>query len=254
MPSDRHEIAVVAGATGSMGAAITKRLADCGLEVVAVGRTESALRKLATDISGVRPLVADLTSDSAVTAIGAALDKPVRAIVNAVSLPQGTLGSLLDVPTAAVVEAFNVKVAGMIRLVRAVDAHLQRHSRLICIGGHFGLEPSARDANPGAANAALVNVMKQYSLIYGSRGISAHLVVPAATDTDRLRRVITARAKARVLSEDHIRAEIIEESAIKLIATVGHIAWAISILLAPEADVMTGTILSVDAGRRHGLP
>ncbi|PKO88580.1 MAG: short-chain dehydrogenase, partial [Betaproteobacteria bacterium HGW-Betaproteobacteria-12] len=30
--------------------------------------------------------------------------------------------------------------------------------------------------------------------------------------------------------------------------------WAVTLLLAPEADAMTGSSLMLDAGRRRGLP
>jgi len=32
------------------------------------------------------------------------------------------------------------------------------------------------------------------------------------------------------------------------------VAWAVSVLLAPEADAMTGSSLMLDSGRRRGLP
>ena len=44
------------------------------------------------------------------------------------------------------------------------------------------------------------------------------------------------------------------ESAIGAFTTVEQIAWAIALLLAPEADALAGSTLFMDAGRRKGLP
>jgi hypothetical protein len=52
----------------------------------------------------------------------------------------------------------NIKVGGLLRLTRAADEHFVKGSRIIAIGGHYGLEPTAYAASAGVANAALVNV------------------------------------------------------------------------------------------------
>jgi 4-hydroxy-2-oxovalerate/4-hydroxy-2-oxohexanoate aldolase len=52
-------------------------------------------------------------------------------------------------------------------------------SRIVAIAGHYGLEPTAYAAAAGVANAALLNVMRQLSLAYGPRGVTAHLIAPA---------------------------------------------------------------------------
>jgi hypothetical protein len=72
------------------------------------------------------------------------------------------------------VEAVNIKVGGLLRLVRAVDERLAAGSRGLRSAGHYGLEPTAYAAAAGVANAALFNVMRQLSLAYGKRGVTAH--------------------------------------------------------------------------------
>jgi NAD(P)-dependent dehydrogenase (short-subunit alcohol dehydrogenase family) len=158
------------------------------------------------------------------------------------------------VPTAAITGAVNIKVGGMLRLVRAADARLMRSSRLVAIGGHYGFEPSAYAATAGVANAALANLIRQMSWAYGERGITAHLVAPGPADTERLRRVATARGAKDSLSPDQVLDQMRGESAIGVFTTVEQIAWGIAMLLAPEADALAGSTLFMDAGRRKGLP
>src|SRR3546814_16621470 len=113
-------------------------------------------------------------------------------VVHAPGVP--VAGGIRAAPTDALVEACNIKVGGFVRLVRAVEDRLHRHSRLVAIGGHYGFEPTAYAATAGVANAALANVVRQMSWAYGGEGGTAHLVAPGPADTDRLHNVAAARA------------------------------------------------------------
>lgn len=246
-----REIAVVVGSTGAMGRHITRQLASADLQVVAVARHPEALAALAQQVPGLRTCTADIGDDTAIEAIRAQLDAPVRMVVQGAGV--ATAGGVLDAPTAALTEAVNTKVGGLLRLVRAADGRLSRGSRIVAIGGHYGFEPSAYAATAGVANAALANVVRQLSWAYGERGVTAHLVAPGPADTDRLRRVAEARGHRDGQGVDDVLAQMRRESAIGAFTTVAQIAWAIGLLLAPQADALAGSTLFMDAGRRHGL-
>lgn len=246
------ELAVMVGATGAFGNAIVERLLGAGLDVVAVARSAASLSELQARHPGVIPCAADIGADEAIEAIRAVVDRPVRMVVHGPGL--AVAGGVLTAPTGAVVDAVNIKVGGMLRLVRAVDAQLQPHSRLVAIGGHYGFEPTAYAAAAGVGNAALVNLMRQLSLAYGERGITAHLLAPGPADTERLHRVAADRAALRGVDLAHILDEMKAESSLKAFTTADQVAWAVSMLLAPQADALTGSSLMLDAGRRRGLP
>lgn len=247
-----NELAVVVGASGAFGRRIVARLIDSGLDVLAVARSAAPLQALRAERPRVIPCVADLAADASVAAIGAALDRPVRMVVHGPGV--AVAGGVLDAPVAALVDAVNIKVGGLLRLVRAVDPHLRAGSRLVAIGGHYGFEPTAYAASAGIANAALVNAVRQLSLAYGARGITAHLVAPGPADTERLHRVAADRAGQRGIDTEAVLAEMRAESSLGAFTTPEQVAWAVALLLAPEADAMTGSTLMLDSGRRRGLP
>ncbi|MTZ13513.1 SDR family NAD(P)-dependent oxidoreductase [Stutzerimonas degradans] len=247
-----NELAVVVGASGDFGRRIVARLIDSGLDVLAVARSEAPLQALRAECPRVIPCVADIASDESVAAIGAALDRPVRMVVHGPGV--AVAGGVLDAPVAALVDAVNIKVGGLLRLVRAVDPQLRAGSRLVAIGGHYGFEPTAYAASAGIANAALVNAVRQLSLAYGARGITAHLVAPGPADTERLHRVADDRARQRGIDSAAVLAEMCAESSLGAFTTPEQVAWAVALLLAPEADAMTGSTLMLDSGRRRGLP
>lgn len=247
-----RELAVVVGATGALGSVIARRLIGAGLDILAVGRSEPELRALAESDPAIGYCVADMGSDEAVEVLRANVDRTVRMVVHAPGVP--VAGGVLEAPTAALVAAVNIKVGGMLRLVRAVDAKLVPHSRLVGIGGHYGFEPTAYAAGPGVANAALANLMRQLSWALGPRGITAHLVAPGPADTERLRNVVAARAARDGVAVDEALDALRRESAIGAFTTPEQVAWAIALLVEPEADALAGASLMLDAGRRHGLP
>ncbi|MCE1240081.1 MAG: SDR family oxidoreductase [Azonexaceae bacterium] len=250
--AERAACAILVGATGAFGTAITQRLLDAGLGVIAVARSADSLQALTAQNSGVRACAADIGNDSAIAAIAAAIDRPVRMVVHGPGV--AVVGGILTAPTESMVDAVNIKVGGLLRLVRAADPQLATGSRIVAIGGHYGLEPTAYAAAAGVANAALLNVVRQLSLAYGPRGITAHTIVPGPADTERLRRVAATRAEQRNCSTDEVLDEMRAESSLGILSTPAQIAWAVSLLLAPEADAMTGSSLMLDAGRRRGLP
>ena len=246
------ELAVVVGATGAFGRQIVARLCANNLDVVAVARSADSLNELACLHSGLIKCVADIALDDAVSAIRAVLDRPVRIVVHGPGV--AVVGGILEAPTAALVDAVNTKVGGLLRLTRAVDERLLKGSRLVAIGGHYGFEPTAYAASAGIANAALVNAVRQLSLAYGARGVTAHLIAPGPADTERLQRVAADRGRQRGISAAAVLQEMCAESSLGAFTTPAQVAWAVSLLLAPEADAMTGSTLMLDSGRRRGLP
>lgn len=247
------EQAVVVGAGGAFGSQIARRLAGHGLQVLGVGRSAAGMAGLAAELGDAFvPVAADIASDTAIATIAAALTGPVAMVVHAPGLP--VAGGVRQAPTDVLAAAVNIKVGGMLRLVRAAEPRLRRGSRLVAIGGHYGFEPTAYAATAGVANAAVANLVRQLSWAYGPEGITAHLVAPGPADTERLRNVALARARqsGRDLEDelDDMRAE----SAIGAFVDAGQVAWGVASLLAPEADALAGSTLFLDAGRRRGLP
>ena len=246
------ETAVVVGASGAFGQQIVKKLASRGLHVIAVARSAEALSHLVEQFTDVTACVADISADSAVDAIRESLCGPVKMVVHGPGV--GVAGGILEAPVATMVDAVNIKVGGFMRLCRAVDKQLSSGSRLVAIGGHYGLEPTAYAASAGVANAALFNIVRQYSLALGERGITAHCIAPGPADTERLHRVAATRAEQQGVTLEAVLEDMKSDSSIHAFTTPEQVAWAIAMLLDDEASAMTGSTLMLDSGRRRGLP
>ncbi len=259
MADGARGLVVYVGASGAFGSAVVDRLVGEGHVVLAVARDAGRLAALVERHgAAVTVCSADLSTDACVTtlrdAIAAALpaDGVVRAVVHGPGV--AVAGGVRDIDTSALLSAVDVKVGGLLRLVRAADGFLFGGARIIAIAGHYGLEPTDYAAAAGVANAALFNVVRQLSLAYGSRGVTAHTIAPGPADTDRLRRVAADRAALAGTTVDAVLAEMCRESSLGRLTSPAEVAWAVSTLLAPEAAAMTGSTVMLDAGRRRGLP
>jgi NAD(P)-dependent dehydrogenase (short-subunit alcohol dehydrogenase family) len=252
-PEPFAEHAVVVGASGSLGSHIVDTLIGAGKHVLGIARSHDSLAALtAKHASGFTPLVADLGVDNSIDIVRSALSRPVAMVVHAPGVP--VAGGIASADPSLLIEACNIKVGGFVRLVRAAEPMLRAKSRLVAIGGHYGFEPTAYAATAGVANAALANVVRQISWAYGPKGITAHLVAPGPADTERLHRVAETRAASSGMTVDDVLAEMRSESAIGALVEPAQVAWAVRLLLDPEADALAGSSLMLDAGRRRGLP
>jgi NAD(P)-dependent dehydrogenase (short-subunit alcohol dehydrogenase family) len=254
-------VAVVVGASGALGGAIAARLLAEGLVVVGVARGGAPEPGpiAAGGVSGgggwaeaLEWCAADIGSDDAVAAIaGAVGERPVRMVVQAAGLPAA--GPLATIEPDALGRAVALKCGGLLRLVRAVDAHLQPGARLVALGGHYGIEPAPYACAAGVTNAALANLVRQLATAYGPRGVTAHLVAPGPADTPRLRALSRQTAETRGVPVDEVLAERAAESPLGRLVTPAEVAWAVATLLAPEAAALDGSALSLDVGARRGI-
>ena len=251
-PDFSGEFAVVAGATGAIGANIVERLVGRGLGVVAIARTATGLETLSRTHDRILPCVADITSDESVRLIQQTLPGVCRAVINAAAAPLG--GDVSEVSPQAVLAAVDVKVNGTLRLVRSVDSSLVVDSRVIVLGGNLAYDPIPEAATAGVGNAALANLVKQLSRSLGNRGVTTHMVAPGPVWTERLRNLLADAALARGVSEELVLSEFEERSPIRHLVTIDEVGWAVEVLLAPEARSMAGGTLLLDSGQRTAFP
>ena len=250
------DLCVVVGATGAIGSAVVRRLVTRDLRVLAVARSSAALDSLAETSDAISTCVADIGSDDAITSMGTALDRPelsgpVRMAVLAAGLP--VRGSADTIDPALLTDGFNTKVGGLLRLVRVVRDRFEQGSRLVTFAGSLGLEPRATEAGPGAVNAAVFNLMRQLSLLYGPRGVTTHTISPGPSDTPRLRRIVEAVAAERGESFETVWATYAAENSLGRLPTADEVAWGVTLLLDPEADLLHGSVLYLDAGGHRGI-
>ena len=246
-----QEVAVVAGATGSLGGAITRKLADRGLNVFALARNEAKLEELAASNTRITPVVADMAENSVMDTIQGAVNGPVRMVVQAVGLPIRPKDAAFDPDSLG--RAVNIKVGGLMRMVTALEDNLQAGSRVVVLGGYHGFEPDPTAIGPGVTNAALANLVRILSHGLGEKGVSIHMLSPGPVDTTRIRKLADDASRMRGIPAEEILEEWRNESSLAQLITTDQVAWAVALLLDPEATALHGSVIHMDGGRRKGI-
>jgi NAD(P)-dependent dehydrogenase (short-subunit alcohol dehydrogenase family) len=229
---------LVTGASGGIGGATVRKLAERGAHVVAAGRVEAGLDKIATD-TGARVLPFDLTSeDSIASAIG---DLDLWGVVNCggyggeIASPQDT-----DIAVFDKVIAINARGAllvtkyaarTMIRLGQGGSiVNVSSQASLVALNGHISY---------GSSKAALDNITRVSALELGQYGIRVNSVNPT---------VVMTEMSAFYWGRPEIGEPFLEQMPLHRWATEDDIAGPIVFLLSDEAAMISGVSLPIDGG------
>lgn len=165
---------VVLGASGVLGAAVSRVLAARGATVTGVGRDEERLVAATADLPGATRIVGDLTD----VGLGDRVVDHVRrgpgrldGIVNAAGVV--AFGSLVDTPDEVVEELFLTNVVGPLWLLRRVLPLLAESDGFVAqVSGVVADRPTAGMAAYGASKAALAAADRALALELRRSGVA----------------------------------------------------------------------------------
>lgn len=187
-------VAVVTGAAGGIGAAVSRALGERGVAVAAVDTDDSRLTELteklaAMDVSvtGFRANVAESAEVNHVVARIEAEVGPIEVLVNAAGvLRTGAAAELSDVDWRAV---FSTNLDGVFHCSRAVATRMKKRRRgaIVTVASNAGRVPRVHMAAYGASKAAASLYTKTLGLELAEYGIRCNVVSPGSTDTEMLR-------------------------------------------------------------------
>jgi 3-oxoacyl-[acyl-carrier protein] reductase len=234
---------IVTGASRGLGLAIARRLVAEGYRVIAVARRESDALRVEIDAAPPGALVFaafDLGEIDALPGFVAALKKQHGApygLVNNAGL--GTEGLLANMHNSQIEELLRINVTAPIILTKYVVRQMMAGgggrvvniSSIIASTGYNGLSAY------GASKAALIGFTKSLAREVGRLGVTVNAVAPGFIATE-----MTAGL------QDEDRARIAARAALRRLAEPADVANAVSYLLADNAQNVTGTVLTVDAG------
>ena len=258
MSSSSTSSTVIVGAAGALGREISSRLADEGHNLVLTGRNLAALEDLAKHLTTQHPtatikaIACDVTKDQDVTELAQQVG-PTRMLGYTPAAP--TAGGIDQAPIEAILAAVDVKVGGLLRLLRALTPDTESTNNrpaAIVIGGNLAYDPIPHAATSGIANAAQANAVRQ--LEHGNTLWRIHVIAPGPVATQRWEELAHAEATKRGVDIEQVRTEAAAASPLGRLTTPQEIAWAVSMLADPHAAALHGSTLLMDTGRRTAIP
>lgn len=239
-----NKVALVTGGSRGMGAAIAKRLAMAGADVVityvkSATRAEEVVAAIKKE-SGRRALAiqADNASHEEVTAAveqAAAAFGKIDILVNNAGVGQFKL--LEDHTAEEYDQVMNVNVKAVFMATMAALKHIGSGGRIITIGSNM----ADRVAMPGASlysmsKSALIGFTKGLARELGPKGITVNLVQPGPVDTDMNPATGAHADEARTMM------------ALGRYGSVEEIAGLVQYVAGKESGFITGTSLTIDGG------
>ncbi|MBD2207179.1 SDR family oxidoreductase [Calothrix sp. FACHB-1219] len=255
--------AIVTGGSAGIGLAIAKSLYSEGVNVVIAARNPerlenavSAIQSLPTTGAKVISISADLTqAESVERVVSTTLQQfgQIDILVN--NAGSARAGSFLDLSDDVFLDAWNLKLLGYIRLVKAVVPHQKSRGdgRIVNIIGGAGRTPRPSFLPGGTTNAALLNFTRGISKELAEYNIRINAISPGATATERAERLAEQNAQARGITVEQAKAETLQGIPLKRIAQPEEIAALTLFLVSDLAASITGAEILVDGGSTPGV-
>jgi 3-oxoacyl-[acyl-carrier protein] reductase len=252
--------ALIGGGATGIGFAIAARLAPTH-RVVITGRHAERLEKAAAMLrertgGAVGTLVSDIAAPdaaaAAMDAMTASYGSPDVLVLNAGGPPPGRI---LDVADDVWRAGTELLLLGPLRLARlALPGMASRgFGRLVFVTSTAVRQPQPDLAISVVLRAAVTAAAKLLSREYAADGITVNCVAPGATDTQRRRDVLAARAARTGQPVAELDAQDTREVPAGRPGTPDEIAAAVAFLASADAGYVNGTVLTVDGGRTESF-
>ena len=255
------KVALVTGGSVGIGKATALQLAQEGVDVAICARTRETLEAAAQEITQKtgRRIIAVPTDTIVAEQVHAMVQTTVDTLgrldilVNNAGRPGGqATGPLSEVSDEDAMEDITFKFMTYLRSSRAAAEHMKRQGfgRIINVGGLAGRNVGTI---AGARNLAITHLTKNLSVELGQYGITANVVHPGGTRTERTAGLVGAEAQKRGISEAEAEKQMYGDTAIRRIVDAEEVAYLIAFLASPLSVSVTGEVIAAGGGSGRAL-
>ncbi len=252
MSTDLHgTTAIVTGATGGMGRAITARLAAAGAQVIATDLSDAGADELmATAPDSIHFVAADVSvADEIAGVVAAAMSRTGRldSSVNAAAIEFETV-PLAECTDDDFDRMMRINVRGVfLSMKHEITAMLEagRPGSIVNIASSNSFRPQHDQPAYTASKHAVLGLTRSAAFDYARQGIRVNAICPGAIDTPMLRNAMERRGR----NADDVAARL---SPIGRFGEPTEIAAAALWLVSSASSFTTGHALAVDGGMLAG--
>ncbi len=245
-----NKVALITGATGSIGSSISRVFAREGASLVLLGRNTDRLKSLASELrdrygTNIQTMKADITNEEEVqTAIDIALNKftKIDIVVNNAGFTNDPI-EFHNMSDDLWNELINTNLIGVFRVTRAVLPSMmeRRYGSIINVSSLGGIK--AIDKVPlavyNSTKAGVIMFTKSIALEYAQYNIRCNCVCPGTVRSKFLEPYLEDEQARKVLNATQPLGRIGEPE---------DVANAILYFASDESSWVTGSILIIDGG------
>lgn len=229
---------LVTGASGGIGAATVRQLRSHGADVIASGRNQDQLDKLASE-TGCRTLTFELASEESVKQALEGLD--LWGVVNC-----GGFGGEIATPMDTDIDIFDkvmsINARGSLLVIKYASQSMIRLAKggaIVNVSSQASLVALESHISYGSSKAALDNITRVSALELGKHNIRVNSVNPT---------VVMTEMSEFYWGRPDIGAPFLEKMPLGRWATEDDIAAPIAFLLSDASSMISGVCLPIDGG------
>ncbi|KUG59436.1 3-hydroxybutyrate dehydrogenase [Serinicoccus chungangensis] len=236
--------AIVTGGASGIGAAVARRLAADGLDVVVADRDERGAAALAEEI-GARPWTVDL-SDTA-TLESRAVDCDV--LVNNAGVQRVAPVHELAPEDFRLIHRLMLEAPFLLARAALPGMYARGWGRVVNVSSAHGLRASAFKSAYVSAKHGLEGLSKVIALEGAGHGVTSNCVNPGYVRTPLVEAQIADQAATHGIGEDEVVEKImLTRSAVKRLVEPEEVASLVAYLVSDDAAMVTGTSSTMDGG------
>lgn len=235
--------ALVTGGASGIGEATCRVLAQAGATVTIVDVDRERADALAKELPGASSCVVDITDEEAIRAKLSPL--PIDVLVNNAGI--GLVGNLEETDPVDFRRLFQVNVEGTYLVTKALLPRLLTEGSkgiIVNIGSVAGLVGIRRRFAYCATKGAVIALTRQIALDYAGR-LRVNCICPGTVDTPFVEAYLE---KFHRHEKDAVREQLKARHPMNRLARPDEIAHMVLYLCSPEAEFVTGSIMTIDGG------
>jgi NAD(P)-dependent dehydrogenase (short-subunit alcohol dehydrogenase family) len=245
----KGKVAIVTGAGGGVGKAISKRLASEGCKVIMLGRNRTKLQKAASEIGNKKntmTVIADISKEAEVLS---AIDQTINSF-DKIDILVNNAGTINDpVPFHEMSEdqwdeLVKTNLVGTLRMTKAVIPLMMnnRAGSIINISSVLGIRsiPKVPLSVYGVTKAGVIMFTRSIAVEYGQYNIRCNCIAPSTIRSSIIEPYLQDEGAKKVLESTF---------PLRVIGEPEDIAGAVAYLCSEDARWVTGTVMMVDGGQ-----
>ncbi|KAJ2659973.1 hypothetical protein IW148_004021 [Coemansia sp. RSA 1199] len=231
----KGKTAIVTGASGGIGSAISRELSRRGAHIVLVGRNTAKLAALNSTLPSSTIHPCDLQSSASIHTLTSSFPR-TDILINsagishdslAIRQPLDELESMMQTNLSSVMHLCNFYARSMVRKKMGCVVNVAS-----VVGVHGNVGQSAYAATKGG----VVAYTKALARELGPRGVRANVVAPGFIDTEMTKKVV----------ERDVTKRLLENIPLQTLGRPEDVAQGVAYLV--EASYVTGHVLVIDGG------
>jgi 3-oxoacyl-[acyl-carrier protein] reductase len=244
----KGKVAIVTGAGGGVGKAISKRLSSQGCKVIMLGRNRTKLQKAASEIGNKKntmTVIADITKEAEVLS---AIDQTINSF-DKIDILVNNAGIINDpVPFHEMTEdqwddLVETNLFGMFRITKAVIPIMMKNGggNIVNISSVLGIRsiPRVPLSVYAVTKAGVIMFTRSIAVEYGQHKIRCNCIAPSTIRSSIIEPYLQDEDAKKVLESTF---------PLRVIGEPEDISGAVAYLCSDDSKWVTGTVLMVDGG------